>query len=475
VKENKVSLIIVVSVLGVGCAGAGEPAGNESSGGAGAPIGNVPSETVASTVLSSVSLDNGETVEFRAYGNDRVAVVDIFKYGQHQAVPANAETMTLSQIYASVAPGQTVPAAIRDAEQRLPAATGALAAPIAPPPAHDATASSPAFYDFHAWFQPTYCPSSDFCGSSTGRYLIGPWRFTNAFTETGGLDGAATSSASLYTFTWNGTAVAGVGNPLTVPPGSAVTITYSGSPTWYYAFLTQASGNAEEDLAQKGAFANVWSVIQPLDTNGGDIRYYTADGDWAPQYLKYECGGAVDVVAGFSSIGYLSCGLLGCSREWTTAMLCASLPQPLAYGSGYTLQFQTGDDRRDTSTGDWAPGLHKAECAAGDGIVGMAQFPSSSSRGHSVEFARCAPIGRNVGATNCEAMQFQQSPNTGFSVNAQESPNRGDWKPGSFKGECSPGRYVKGIAKDLGEVATLTEDFTGTKVTTILCCSPTTN
>jgi hypothetical protein len=63
---------------------------------------------------------------------------------------------------------------------------------------------------------------------------------------------------------------------------------------------------------------------------------------------------------------------------------------------------------------------------------------------------------------------------TGFG-DAQEVPNRGDWKPGSFKGECSPGRYVKGIAKDFNDYALVSGDSTGTKVTTILCCSPTTN
>jgi len=478
-KENAVSLIILVGTLGVACGGAGGTPGEPSGGEGLGSIDNPASATLASTLLSSVSLDNGETVEFRAYGPDRVAIVDTFKQRQPHAVPANAEKMTLSEVYSSVTGGKTVPTAIGDADQQFAAAKSAqpATAQIPPPPAHDTTPPSPAFYDFNSWFQPTFCPSADYCGSATGSFVFGPWRWAYSYTETGGLDGAATSPAYLYTETWLGTIVTGLGSPATVPPGYAVTITFNFSnPTWFYGYLSQASGGVEEDLAERGPFNNSWSVLGPMG-GSNDIRYYTGDGAWGGTNngnpnRTFECGGGVDAIGGISSFGAPSCDYLNCNRAETVDLLCATLPQPLVYGSGYTINF---DDRRDTSTGDWAPGLHYAECGPNDAIVGLSQIPETTWAGQYLQHARCAPISRMAGAINCNAEYFGGSPNSGFSTNGQEPSDRGDWDYGFYKGECSPGRYVKGVAKDSSQSSGIGTNTTGDRIVMILCCSPTTN
>jgi hypothetical protein len=471
-KKNKVSWIILVSALSVACGGAGGPSGGESSGGAGAgPIGNLPTKTLASTVLSSVTLDSGETIEFRAYGPDRVGVVDTFRYGKPHAVPANAKSMTLSQVYSSIAPGKAVPAVLRDADQRLAAAKGAPQARIPPPPAVDSTPPSAAFYDFNDWFQGAFCFNA-YCANSTGGFIVGPWSSATAFTAIGGIDGTALSSAELYVLTWDGTGEVATNAPASVPPGDAVIVTFYSNPTWYLSFLTPVDPWVEEDLAQQGATSE-WQVLS-IDS-GGDNRLYTNDGDWAPTRVKTECGGGVDAVAGFSSIGAASCGLFGCSQERTTSMLCASTSGPLDYGSEYTVQCYDYDDRRDTSTGDWAVGSFKCECGPKDAIVGMAEDHGTGSDGPRVVYGLCAPIENNLGATNCQSEWFGQPVNTGFGGNGQETPNRGDWDPGFFKGECSPGRYVKGFAHDFTQTATFAMVSSGDDIGAILCCSPTTN
>jgi hypothetical protein len=222
-----------------------------------------------------------------------------------------------------------------------------------------------------------------------------------------------------------------------------------------------------------------WSA---LHFHGGDARWFTADGDWAPKNWKGECGitniGIADtVMIGVSSSpGNGSCGLFGCTDEWTDSILCATPPTTVVQtstlstmpytGLSYLLDFGAQDDRFDTSWGDWAYGLFKGECAPTDGITGLAETQNSGNIGSTTWKALCSPMPGNLEAQDCAAMNF-----TNGDAREQGSVG-GDWDYGFHKGQCGPGRYVKGVAVRSDDGCAVA-GCPGTSVKAILCCSPT--
>jgi hypothetical protein len=212
------------------------------------------------------------------------------------------------------------------------------------------------------------------------------------------------------------------------------------------------------------AYADNWI---PLNFSQGDARLFnTGDGDWAPGYWKGECGTSEGqswpVMGGVSSTDPASCDpfYTDCTTEQTHEILCVSSAPAVDQNSGSTLDFETGDDRRDLSTGDWAYGLYKGECAANSAMTGLAQmgyYDDPWGWGAWLALARCSPIIGAVGATNCEAHDFSYH-------DSRESTSRPDWDQGYHKGECSEGRYVKGVAR----VGT---DANQARALVVLCCS----
>ena len=204
-----------------------------------------------------------------------------------------------------------------------------------------------------------------------------------------------------------------------------------------------------------------------LGFHGRDDRIYTGDNDWFFGDNKGECGyppppaAAVPIIAGLSA-GYFY-DLF--PEVYTDAILCASPPsiqgKPITvdYSANITLNDVHGDDRRDSSMGDWAPGLVKMECGPTEVMTAIAQ--SVSSLATNLDGARCNPAYTDFtnrilinGATDCAALPFSFTDN-------RESTSRGDWDYGYVKGECAPGRYIKGVAGGGGP-----NSFT------ILCCTP---
>jgi hypothetical protein len=197
------------------------------------------------------------------------------------------------------------------------------------------------------------------------------------------------------------------------------------------------------------SYADTWSK---LGFHGSDDRLYTGDGDWFYGYTKGECGGSRPIMAGVSTgFDYY----YGYYFPYADAILCASTPNiSVNFGAGQTLNSAHGDDRLDTSWGDWAPNMVKMECGATEVMTGLAQ--ATGSPGAQIIGARCSPANIH-GATNCAAEFFQYG-------DAQEQPSRGDWDYGYQKGECSPGRYVKGVARFAG--------VGSYGIAGIFCCSP---
>jgi hypothetical protein len=100
------------------------------------------------------------------------------------------------------------------------------------------------------------------------------------------------------------------------------------------------------------------------------------------------------------------------------------------------LDFSGGDDRRDTTTGDWAENFIKGECRRGWAMTGLAQTP-----GGVVQKAQCSSLG-SVSATDvCSTQLFSGG-------DSRSSLKFADWSPGSFKGQCADDSVVKGISVD---------------------------
>jgi hypothetical protein len=114
----------------------------------------------------------------------------------------------------------------------------------------------------------------------------------------------------------------------------------------------------------------------------------------------------------------------------------------------HAMSFTSGDARGTTSTGDWAPGSYKGECAENEVVAGVAQTPQGT-----VNAVLCCP--GQVAHGNCSAMPFERSDAREWS-----DPTDDDWDPGYFKGECGPNRYVAGVSRNA----------TTSGVHSILCC-----
>jgi hypothetical protein len=214
---------------------------------------------------------------------------------------------------------------------------------------------------------------------------------------------------------------------------------------------------------------DIWRTVEFIDH---DDRLFTDDGDWSWGDYKGECGNT-NVVVGVSSTKAGSCNFSGCRPEATHRLLCSNDPKMYFAEFGYTVggwgtRVPYGEEARaDTSTGDWAPGMVKLECGYSDAVTGVAQTPWTSAAGglsfdgSVLHGLRCGHVLNSKGPQFCTVMNFHDR-------DARESTIRGDWDRGYYKGECAPGRYVKGIAQWFETM----ESDAGSRARRILCCSP---
>jgi hypothetical protein len=209
--------------------------------------------------------------------------------------------------------------------------------------------------------------------------------------------------------------------------------------------------------------------VTPLGMVGGDSRMFTGDlpnSDWENGSWKAECGDPTPVITGVAM--YASYGIFD---YWNTNMILCASPAYISslfsvnQLSGYTLNTVWGDDRMDTSTGDWAIGWIKLECGEHDVMTGIAQTPNFQRA--DLTAARCS-AGNFHAATNCVPVWPGSGP---CCTDHRENPTYGnDWDHGFPKLQCGEGRYVKGVAAypDLGQQEPGPDRF----VEAILCCTP---
>jgi hypothetical protein len=195
----------------------------------------------------------------------------------------------------------------------------------------------------------------------------------------------------------------------------------------------------------------------------GDNRLFSDELDWAYGAYKGECGMDVPVLAGVSAMARdLGSNPGGPGDLWSggnDAVLCASFSNTFVnlYDTE-TLDIydenlnQGSDNRLDTSTGEWAYGYWKGECAANEAVIGVSQWPNDATRS-----IHCAVVTNMTAPASCLPYNFDGH-------DGRQVPFRNqDWAPNWWKGECSPGNYVKGVAMSTGEHR---------QAAVILCCTP---
>ncbi len=131
------------------------------------------------------------------------------------------------------------------------------------------------------------------------------------------------------------------------------------------------------------------------------------------------------------------------SRNTRTALCSASGDSRFPHNSCYARDFSGTP-----ANGDWDPWYYKAECGTNEFVAGVAQDTS-----HSITSILCCP--GTVARNSCAALVFDGG-------DARESSTSGDWDVGSWKGECGPGRYAAGLSRSTSS---------GTPHA-LLCCSP---
>lgn len=183
--------------------------------------------------------------------------------------------------------------------------------------------------------------------------------------------------------------------------------------------------------------------------------------DWSPGNYKAECGfsGSNEVTAvvgvSYHRGGEIDCNFWGnnCKRDISTdAVLCSTSSMSIDQYYETKLHAVAGQSTQlDHTWGDWAFGHEKLECLPAQAVTAVSGW----------------------GDILCSRISNFKSPPTSCNVrwfNGQESrgtTERGDWAFGSYKGECGPNEYVKGVAYDHSESVTAL-GFIGA----ILCCTP---
>jgi hypothetical protein len=183
-------------------------------------------------------------------------------------------------------------------------------------------------------------------------------------------------------------------------------------------------------VGSPSSWGNAYSGFKGIDVeavrfDSGDYRLWDGTGDWKPGSYKGECsyGGAVS-------------GLSNDPTVWTAHAALCSDDDPYLYPhkTCTTVDFTYGDNRRDTSTGDWDSGFVKGECGWGEYVAGVSQRPDGL-----LDSILCCQ-GR-VAKTSC-------APLYNYAGDWREDTSTGDWDNSYYKLECAPGRWVAGVARN---------------------------
>ncbi|WP_224370060.1 hypothetical protein [Hyalangium versicolor] len=135
-----------------------------------------------------------------------------------------------------------------------------------------------------------------------------------------------------------------------------------------------------------------------------------------------------------------------------------------AKGDYFKADFENGDTLRSTSSGDWAYGYYKAECAPGERIMGVSKSIANGWSRVGLCYKDPLYAGRytqpNPRFPACSVRIVLNGSDRGQALSPPKSPTTTvDWDPGNYLAECAPTEYVAGVAQS-----------TDHKFSHLLCC-----
>ncbi len=139
-----------------------------------------------------------------------------------------------------------------------------------------------------------------------------------------------------------------------------------------------------------------------------------------------------------SAVALSTLALVACasSSEEPSATTNDSLSR--APNGDVALTFLDGSEQR--SQGEWDPCRGKADCAPGEGIVGLSEIPWSANRS-----ALCRRIGGQLSGNVAARIDLDGR------RDVRRASRAGDWANGYFKLECGENEYVLGVSENAAQ------------------------
>ncbi len=152
-------------------------------------------------------------------------------------------------------------------------------------------------------------------------------------------------------------------------------------------------------------------------------------GDWDPGslYLKGDCGTDESMTGIAQTTTY----------NQSNGALCRQEPSGFFPGAScHVLTFSgTGDSRETTSSGDWAYGYYKNECATGYYIAGVSVIGDSDG----VHAILCCPS-VEVAHTSCTGRTYDST------TSRESGSDPTNWDSSDYRAECGTNRYATGLS-----------------------------
>ncbi|HET9959988.1 MAG TPA: trypsin-like serine protease [Polyangiaceae bacterium] len=175
------------------------------------------------------------------------------------------------------------------------------------------------------------------------------------------------------------------------------------------------------------------------------IQRASRKGDFAFGQWKAECG-----------LGYVVSGLSvdqTDSQPGPRAALCSYSPEADG-GNSTMIDFSVSDARRDTSSGEWAGGFLKGECAADEAITALSQTtttPPAGTKAKQLSRALCTPLKRPPSAArSCVVVDAEGSTvgveNDGWAYNWGRTINGTPAPIGHYKAQCPDNYFMTGVS-----------------------------
>jgi hypothetical protein len=206
-----------------------------------------------------------------------------------------------------------------------------------------------------------------------------------------------------------------------------------------------AGDSSDAGALPDGDAGSATSGYVTVEFDQESTRLFTDDGDWAPGELVGQC--PADMFVNGISVTPSSHNPLLLAHS----ALCEQAATPIDHANEHIHGNPGGgDDRGDTSTGDWDVGFTKLECGPAEVVIGVAQSPSLVFGTILCSRSMSAPD-----PSNCVVLPFFHDRDDRL------SSDLGDWAIDYSKNECGSSYVLRGMSID----------FTTGELHRVLCCA----